>query len=86
MSPTFMAWLFGGIGVGVAWSLVRAVNSGRISSETATYQADGQPGLYLGTLIGHVVILILCLAEVGHGLGWGPDPFQQIKAWLGPFG
>ncbi len=86
MPPVFMGSLFGAMGLFVLWTLVRAVRTGRIYSEGRTYDADGQSGLYGMTVVGHVVILILCVGEVGHALGLCPSPFATIKSWLGPLG
>ncbi len=84
MPPIYMGLLFGAIGLGVLWTLVRAVRTGRIYSEGRAYDADSQSGFYSMTMVGHVAILILCIGEVGHSLGLCPSPFAAIKAWLGP--
>ncbi len=84
MSPTWMAILFGGIGLVTAWSLMREVNRGSVESDGVTYDADANPMGYPAALAGRGVVLALCVLEVAHSLGWGEDPFLALKNLLGP--
>jgi hypothetical protein len=86
MSPTWMALIFGTLGVIAAWSLVRAVNGGGIRSEGFTFTADNNPVGYPAALAGRALIVAFGIAEVAHAFGLTGDPFLTLKAWLGPFG
>jgi hypothetical protein len=85
MSSTWMAIIFGGLGLIAAWSLVRAVNTGKIRSKGFTFNPDANPIGYPASLAGRGLIVAFGIAEVAHAFGLTGDPFLTLKAWLGPF-
>ena len=86
MSPIWMAVVFGTLGAIAAWSLVRAVTVGKISSEGITFDADANPVAYPASLAGRGFVVAFGIAEVAHAFGLTGDPFLTLKAWLGPLG
>jgi hypothetical protein len=80
-----MLAIYAAMGLVFAVSLVQAFRSGAISGESSTVTlADDRLRFGLHVAFRLALIALCIWGLVHHGLGWGVDPFQALKAAVDP--
>ena len=70
--------IMGGLGVFVAWTLLRAWRSGVIYSRGYSFAINARPVVFALGLVVHVGIVVMCAA---FAAGYSPDELRRFARW-----
>jgi hypothetical protein len=70
--------MMGGLGLFVAWTLVRAWRSGVIYSRGFSFNVNNRPVLYTLGFVIHIGIVVICAA---FAAGFSPNEVHQFVLW-----
>jgi hypothetical protein len=82
MRPGYIALIFWFFAACATFGIINSLRTGTTHSESATFQRDEEPVMFMMVILGKVFFIALAIAETSYALGITGDPLAAIYSYI----